>query len=325
MEVASTPIQDLFVISYPRVARILSAGLALALTIPCLARPEPPAASPPPEKVDTAPGNPTQGPSAPSSKEQAALSDTEVPKTTNQLSQRELAEEQLRAQQKQRILGVIPNFNTTDIQDAAPLSPRQKFRLFIKGAMDPFTFVAAGLDAGMSQANNNFPGYGQGAQGYAKRYGASYADQFIGGFWGNAVLPSLLHEDPRYFRKGSGGFKRRLLYSLSTSVITKKDNKTWGPNYSNIFGNLIAGGISNAYYPSSDRGLGLTFERALTITVLGMASPVFFEFWPDISKKFHQPKAKSLADDAKETSAQAKGAPAKLAEPPSQAGGPASK
>ncbi len=194
-------------------------------------------------------------------------------------------------------MGIIPNFSTTDIQDAAPLTPRQKFRLFLKGATDPFTFVAAGLDAGISQASNNFSGYGQGAQGYAKRFGASYADQFSGGFWGSAVLPSLLHEDPRYFRKGSGGFRRRLLYSLSTTVITKRDNGEWGPNYSNILGNVIAGGISNAYYPSSDRGAGLTFERALTVTAFGAAGSVFVEFWPDISKKLHKPKPQPQAGE----------------------------
>ena len=321
-------------ISYPRLARILTAGLVIVLTIPCLAQTGPPAASPPPPaKVQPAPGNPTQAPSTPSSKEQTATpgddKQAEAPKATDKRSQHELAEEQLKAQQKQRILGVIPNFNTTNIQDAAPLTPRQKFRLFLKGAIDPFTFVAAGLDAGMSQANNSFPGYGQGGQGYAKRYGASYADQFSGGFWGNAVLPSLLHEDPRYFRKGSGGFGRRLLYSLSTNVITKNDDGTRGPNYANIFGNLIAGGISNAYYPSSDRGAGLTFQRALTVSAFGAVGTVFVEFWPDISKKLRKPKPKPQADappaKAPESSPQATGTPAKPNETAPQAAEPSPK
>ena len=287
MEVASTPIQDLFVISYPRVARILSAGLALALTIPCLARPEPPAASPPPEKVDTAPGNPTQGPSAPSSKEQAALSDTEVPKTTNQLSQRELAEEQLRAQQKQRILGVIPNFNTTDIQDAAPLSPRQKFRLFIKGAMDPFTFVAAGLDAGMSQANNNFPGYGQGGQGYAKRYGASYADQFTGNYLTEGILPILFHEDPRYFRRGAGrgSVWSRTGYAASRIFITRTDSGRNTFNFAEVGGNGISALIANSYYPG-DRSVNDNFQRLYTSLATDALSQVLKEFWPDVKRKF---------------------------------------
>jgi hypothetical protein len=215
-------------------------------------------------------------------------------------AQREQAEQELKAQKKQRILGVVPNFNTSNVQNAAPLTAGQKFRLAMRSAIDPFEFVASGLDAGLSQAENEFKGYGQGAQGYFKRFGASYADQFDGLFWGNAVLPSLLHEDPRYFRKGTGSIKRRLLYALSTTVITKNDNGTWGPNYANLLGNLIAGGISNAYYPASDRGAGLTFERAATVTAFGAAGAVFVEFWPDISRKlFHKknPQPETPAPD----------------------------
>jgi hypothetical protein len=184
---------------------------------------------------------------------------------------------------------VVPNFNTTDVQNAAPLSPGQKFRLAFRSAVDPFQFVASGLSAGLNQAEDNFAGYGQGAQGYAKRYGAAYADQFDGLLWGNAILPSLLHEDPRYFRKGKGSFKKRLLYSISTTVITKNDNGTWGPNYANVLGNLVAGGISNAYYPSTDRGVGLTIQNAFTVTAEGTIGAVFVEFWPDINQHlFHR-------------------------------------
>jgi hypothetical protein len=196
----------------------------------------------------------------------------------------------LKAQTKQRILGVVPNFNTTDLQNAAPLTPGQKFRLAFKSAIDPFEFVAAGLDAGISQANNDFAGYGQGAQGYFKRFGASYADTFSGLFWGNAVLPALLHEDPRYFRKGTGSFKSRFFYSLSTTVKTKNDDGSWGPNYANVLGNIIAGGIANAYYPSTDRGVGLTFQRAFTVTAEGAIGAIFVEFWPDIRKRLRKSK-----------------------------------
>ena len=203
--------------------------------------------------------------------------------------QRETAERELKKQEQQRILGVIPNFNTTDVQNAAPLTPGQKFRLAFRSAVDPFQFVAAGLDAGISQAQDSFPGYGQGAQGYAKRFGAAYADQFSSLFWGNAVFPTLLHEDPRYFRKGTGSFKGRLFYAISTTVRTKNDNGTWGPNYANVLGNVAAGGLSNLYYPSTDRGVGLTFQRAFTVTAEGAIGAVFVEFWPDISKRvFHK-------------------------------------
>jgi len=212
----------------------------------------------------------------------------------DRISERERAEREIKQQEKQRILGVVPNFNTTDVQDAAPLSPGQKFRLAMRSAIDPFQFVAAALDAGINQAQNSFPGYGQGTQGYAKRFGAGYADQFDGAMWGNAILPIVLHEDPRYFRKGAGSFKKRLFYSISTTFITKNDNGTWGPNYANVFGNFIAGGISNAYYPSSDRGFGLTMQRAITVTAEGTIGAVFVEFWPDIDRHLlHRHKAEA--------------------------------
>src|SRR5262249_33309870 len=115
----------------------------------------------------------------------------------------ERAERELKQQKKQRILGVVPNFNTSNIQNATPLSSHQKFRLALRGALDPFTFFAAGMVGGLEQAQNTFPDYGQGAQGYGKRVGAAYADSFSGSMFGGFVFPSLLHQDPRYFRKGS--------------------------------------------------------------------------------------------------------------------------
>jgi hypothetical protein len=121
-----------------------------------------------------------------------------------------------------------------------------------------------GVVAGVQQAQNEFSGYGQGAQGYAKRYGASYADFFTGTFIGSAMLPSLLKQDPRYFYKGSGSKRSRILYAIANSVICKGDDGHWQANYSNILGSLAAGGISNLYYPATNRdGAELTFENAL--------------------------------------------------------------
>jgi hypothetical protein len=197
----------------------------------------------------------------------------------------ERAEQELRRQERQRILRVIPNFNTSDVQDAAPLSGKQKFRLALRSSADPFTFVTAGIDAGLAQNNNEYLTYGQGGQGYAKRFAAAYADTFSGTMFAGAVFPSLLHQDPRYFRKGSGSFFRRVFYSLSTSVRCKDDKGRWVPNYSNILGNLAAGGLANAYYPASDRGIGLTYGRALSVLVWGAVGSTFIEFWPDISSR----------------------------------------
>src|SRR4029077_10209307 len=145
--------------------------------------------------------------------------------------------------------------------DAAPLSSKQKFELAWKSTVDPITFGVTGAIAGIEQAENRFSGYGQGAEGYGKRFGASYADLVTSTYIGGAILPSLLKQDPRYFYKGTGGKRSRILYALANSVICKGDNGHWQANYSGILGSLAAGGISNLYYPAKDRnGAGLTFE-----------------------------------------------------------------
>ena len=176
----------------------------------------------------------------------------------------EVAQEQIRDQEKQRVLGFIPNFYVSYVPDAAPLNTKQKFELAWKTAIDPVTFGLIGVVAGIQQAQNEFSDFGQGAQGYGKRYGAAYADFAAGTFIGGAILPSLLKQDPRYFYKGTGTKRSRFFYAVASSVVCKGDNGRWQPNYSNILGNLAAGGISNLYYPEQDRnGVRLTFENAL--------------------------------------------------------------
>jgi len=195
------------------------------------------------------------------------------------------ADEQVHKQEHQRILGLAPNFNTSYVQDAEPLTVKQKFELAAHSVTDPFTFVAAGFDALLSQVQNEFPGYGQGAKGYGKRFGASYLDTFDGTMIGNALFPALLKQDPRYFRQGTGSFRSRFFHAVISTVECKNDNRKWSPNYSNILGNIAAGGISNLYYPQSDRGVGLTFERAAVVSGEGAIGSVFVEFWPDISRR----------------------------------------
>jgi hypothetical protein len=176
----------------------------------------------------------------------------------------EIAEEQIKEEEKQRVLGVLPNFYVTYIPNAAPLTPKQKFRLAWKSMVDPVTFGVTGAIAGIQQAQNDFSGYGQGADGYAKRYGAAYADGAISTFIGGAILPSLFKQDPRYFYKGTGSKRSRVLYALANSVICKGDNGHWQTNYSGLIGAVAAGGISNLYYPSTDRSAAtVTFENAL--------------------------------------------------------------
>ncbi|MGA9804459.1 MAG: carboxypeptidase-like regulatory domain-containing protein [Terriglobales bacterium] len=201
-----------------------------------------------------------------------------------ELSQTEVAEEEIKVEEKQRVLRVIPNFYVSYIPNAVPLTSKQKFKLAWKTTVDPFTFVLSGIIAGVEQAQNDFSGYGQGAQGYAKRYGAAYADGVTGTFIGSAILPSLLKQDPRYFYKGTGSKRSRILYAIANAVICKGDNGHWQANYSSILGGLAAGGISNLYYPAQNRnGAELTFETALIGTGASAAANLFQEF---IVRKF---------------------------------------
>lgn len=173
-----------------------------------------------------------------------------------------VAEEQIKEQEKQRVLGVIPNFYVTYIPNAVPLNSRQKFQLAWKTVLDPVSFGLTGAIAGIQQATNEFGGYGQGAEGYGKRYGAAYADLVSSTFIGAAIFPSLLKQDPRYFYRGTGSKRSRFLYAVANSVICKGDNGHWQTNYSSILGSIASGGISNLYYPSNERGAGLIFENA---------------------------------------------------------------
>lgn len=176
----------------------------------------------------------------------------------------EVSQEQVQEQEKQRVVGVIPNFYVSYVPDAVPLTSGQKFKLAARFTVDPFAFGITAAIAGVEQADNEFSGYGQGAQGYAKRFGAAYADFAIGTFIGSAILPSILKQDPRYFYKGTGSTRSRVMYAIANAVICKGDNGEWQPNYSSILGYLAAGGISNLYYPEKNRnGAGLTFENAL--------------------------------------------------------------
>ena len=190
----------------------------------------------------------------------------------------EEAEVQIQEQEKQRVLGVIPNFYVTYDPNAVALRPKQKFELAWKTTIDPVTFVLVGAVAGIQQSQNTFGGYGQGAQGYAKRYGAGYADLVTGTFIGGAILPSLLKQDPRYFYKGTGSKTSRALYAISMAVICKGDNGRWQPAYAAILGSLIAAGISNSYYPSHDRGAALTFENTAIGIGTTAAANLFQEF-----------------------------------------------
>jgi len=188
---------------------------------------------------------------------------TQVTVVREDLNPIELANAQIKEQEKQRVLGIIPNFYVSYTANPAPLSPKQKFELAWKSASDPITLAGVGVLAGVGQAADRWGAYGQGTQGYAKRYGATYADIFSATFLAGAVLPSVLKQDPRYFYKGKGSKRSRILYALGSILVCKGDNGRWQPNYSAIVGDLAAGELSNLYYPRNDRGgVGMVFSSA---------------------------------------------------------------
>jgi hypothetical protein len=188
---------------------------------------------------------------------------------------------------------VVPQFGVTR-QNALPLKPGQKFHLFAKAAFDPFQYAAAGLQSGLGQATNEFEGYGQGAAGYGKRYGASLADQVSSNFFANFFYPVLLKEDPRYFRLGEGSFQHRMFYSFAQEFVTKTDRGTRRFNFSNVLGAFSSGGLSNLYYPSTDRGASLTLSRSAVSLLYGSAGGLIDEFYPDVSRKLFHHHAKEL-------------------------------
>jgi hypothetical protein len=175
----------------------------------------------------------------------------------------QIATEQVKLEEKQRAFGIIPNFYVVYDHDAAPLTTKLKFKLALKAETDLVTFLGIGVLAASNQAANRL-NYVQGAKGYGQRLGAGYADGFTDIMFGGAVLPSLLHQDPRYFYQGTGTKKSRTLHAVSSPFICRGDNGRWQPNYSSVGGDLASASIANAYYPETNRGAGLVFQNALT-------------------------------------------------------------
>jgi len=221
----------------------------------------------------------------------------------------------LKEQEKQRVMGVMATFNTTSNRNAAPLSSGQKFKLFFKSSTDPWPFLLAGVVSGIGQADDSYSEWGQGAQGYAKRYGAAYSDAFIGNFFGNAVLPSIWHEDPRYFQKGTGSATNRFLWAAASTVWCRRDNGKWGPNYANVVGNLMGAAVARAYYPASERTVSDTINDGLTVSVEGIVGAEVIEFWPDLVRHHKKKQADKLAREAAQRDAQSGTQPTPVTEP----------
>jgi len=240
---------------------------------------------------------PEQSPAA----QDSSSSQATAPQSAAEKSQRDKAEEQIKEQEKQRVVGILPSFNVSYRSDAVSLTRKQKLTLAFRSSTDPVAFAVAAATAGYHETMDDDTGFGWGAEGYGKRWGAAYLDSFDGSMIGNGILPAILHQDPRYFRLGHGSTSRRLLYALKTNVMCKHDNTgKWEPNYSNVLGNIASGGISNLYYPSGTSGVSQTFTNGFIVTADGGFGSIFQEFWPDVSRKFlHKDPTRGLDAQAR--------------------------
>jgi hypothetical protein len=186
-----------------------------------------------------------------------------------------------------RLFWALPNFLTVEnAENVPPLTAGQKFKLVARGIYDPMEFVLVGFVAGLGQATASDPSYGQGAQGYAKRYGTAYGDNAIENFMAYAVFPSVLHQDPRYYELGQGGFRKRMIHAVSRVVITRSDSGQTQFNYSEILGASSAAAISTyTYHPQSERSFGNV--ATVWVTQMGWDAATYMvkEFWPDLRKK----------------------------------------
>lgn len=192
------------------------------------------------------------------------ITETPLPKSTTTVkvyaSTVALATAQVHQEEKQRVLGLVPNFFTSYQPNPAPLTTKLKMRLTFRTMRDPFIFAVAASVAGMEQQQNIYPGYGTGWSGYGKRFAASYADSNISRLFGEGIYPSLFHQDPRYFYKGTGSFTSRFWYAIRSAFVSKGDNGHWQPGYAALLGNFTAAGISNAYHAPQDRSFGITMR-----------------------------------------------------------------
>jgi len=189
----------------------------------------------------------------------------------------EIATEQIKIEEQQRVFGIIPNYYVTYESSPAPLTARMKFGLALRVSTDPVTAAGILFVASARQAADS-PNYGQGWGAYGKRVGAVAADGFSDILIGGAILPSLLHQDPRYFYQGTGTTGSRIRHAMLSPFITRNDNGKWGPNYSSLGGDLGSSALSNLYFPRSNRGVGLVLGQFALSTAERIGSSLAQEF-----------------------------------------------
>jgi hypothetical protein len=193
--------------------------------------------------------------------------------------------------QTKRILGIIPNFRSVSVDaELPPLSPKEKFKLMLDDSFDYSSFIYVGILAGTGQASNSYPEFHQGAAGYGRYYWHSFADTLDGNLMTEAIVPTLTHEDPRYYTLGRGGFVHRTGYAVSRLFITRTDSGGTSFNVAEIVGNGAASGIANLYYPRQERTWTKTGQRWVAQVSLDGAANLLKEYWPYLNSKLFRGK-----------------------------------
>jgi hypothetical protein len=277
-------------VSFARITRALILGLIFMCAASTYGQNNDQSANPP-----TSEPSQTSAPATPAQQEQTPPTSTSAPQNTQpgQTSQGSQDQKTADGASKDRLFFALPNFLTLENSaHVPPMTTGQKFKVAVRSSFDYVQYPWYAALAGISQAQNSEPGYGQGAEGYAKRYGAAFADGTIENFMVNAVLPSVLRTDPRYYQLGKGTFWHRTGYSLSRLFVTRTDSGHNTFNFAEIGGSGMAAAISTySYHPEADK----TFSNTATVWGTQVAYDamriVLNEFWPDIRRKFHKDKA----------------------------------
>jgi hypothetical protein len=251
--------------------------------------------SPPPTQQDqsssTGPARQTEQESQETQSSQSQHQQSQ-PGTTAKDDQDEKSTQNQTGTSNDRLFFTLPNFLTLEnAGQAPPLTTGQKFKVVTRSSFDYVEYPWYGVLAGMSQAENSEPGFGQGATGYAKRYGSAFADGTLENYFTGAILPSVLHQDPRFFQSGKGGFWHRTSYAVSRIFVTRTDSGGNQFNYSEVIGSAISSGISTySYHPREDKTLANTASVWGTQVGWDTVTLVVKEFWPDIRRKIHKEK-----------------------------------
>jgi hypothetical protein len=261
--------------SFPFILALILLGPILSLAIPVMAQQ--------PEGNSTSPSQNAESTSSAAQDQQAGTNEKETAEDTKSKQEQSGTEEKFK--QNDRMLFVMPNYLTAQNEaQIKPLTWKEKFKITAKGAFDPYEFVIVGILAGIRQAANAYPAFGQGADGYRKRYGTAFADQVDGNMMVGAVFPSILRTDPRYFQLGKGGIGHRFMYAISRVFVTRKDSGGNTFNIPEVFGNATAIGISTLYYPAQDRS-GSSFVSGWGIQMgVDAFGNELKEFWPDFHR-----------------------------------------